>query len=152
MDYKEDFVTRKKTGDGLAVYYPYWSPKFPVNRYSITGSVPSRPGIFRLFYKDDKGHEELFYMERVWYGGLRAEIRRATDPAEVSDPARRSVLEKYSCRYSYTIVETKPDMLDLLSAYSELLLPQGPLRPRRADMIKLLSVNSPLDLILIESD
>lgn len=123
MDYKNDFVTRKMVKDGCVFYNTSWSPKAQVDRYVITRSVPARSGLFKLYYKDDVGKIHLFYMERVWYGGLRSEIRRASDPLEVSDPARRKVLSKYKCFYRYTIVETKEDMLDLLHAYSELLLP-----------------------------
>ncbi len=123
MNYKEDFVTVKKVKDGEAFYKTKWSPLESVNRHKIIRSVPSRAGIFKLFYKDDLGKINMFYMERVWYGGLRSEIRRASDPLEVSNPPRRRILSKYSCYYSYTIVESKNDLFDLMHAYSELLLP-----------------------------
>ena len=125
MDYKSDFVTRKSVKDGCAFFSISWSPRAAVNRYVITRSVPARSGLFELFYKDETGKIRLFYMERVWYGGLRSEIRRASDPLEVSDRARRKVLSKYKCYYRYTIVETKEDMLDLMHAYSELMLPDA---------------------------
>lgn len=119
----EGYVTRKEVKDGCAYYSTSWSPRTPVNRYVITRSVPSLPGIFELYYKDNLGKIQLFYMERVWYGGLRAEIRRASDPLEVSDPLRRRVLSKFKCFYRYTVVESKADMRDLLHNYSEALLP-----------------------------
>ena len=75
--------------------------------------------------RDKAGKIKLFYMERVWYGGLRAEIRRASDPLEEPNPVRRAVLSNHKCYYRYTIVETKADMLDLLFAYSERLLPDN---------------------------
>ncbi|HAK44833.1 MAG TPA: hypothetical protein DCO79_02780 [Spirochaeta sp.] len=124
MDYKKEYVTRKRIKDGDVFFYPDWSPKYPVNRYLITKSVPSRPGLFKLYYKSSDGKVRLFYMERVWYGGLRSEIRRASDPYEVSDRTRRAVLAKHKCFYSYTIVESKLDMRDLLYGYSQRLLPE----------------------------
>ena len=123
MDFKNDFITRKRVEDGCAYFYPDWSPRYPVNRYLITKSVPAMPGVFKLYYQGDDGKTHLFYMERVWYGGIRSEIRRASDPLEVSDRKRRAVLSKYKCFYSYTIVESKLDMGDLLRAYSMRLLP-----------------------------
>jgi hypothetical protein len=63
-------------------------------------------------------------MERVWYGGLRAEIRRASDPLEVADKLRRKVLSEKKCFYRYTIIESKEDMMDILYRYSQMLLPQ----------------------------
>ncbi len=125
MNYRTDNVTFKKVKDGCAFFSTNWSKCEPVNRYRITVSVPARSGIFRLHYKDKSGKIHLFYMERVWYGGLRSEIRRASDPAEVSDRARRRILLENKCYYSYTIVESKADMLDLLHAYSEQLLPNS---------------------------
>ena len=92
MDFRNDYITRKAVKDNCAYYWMYWSPLYPVNRFLITKSVPARPGVFRLFYRDSNGKLKLFYMERVWYGGLRSEIRRASDPYEVSDPVRRAVL------------------------------------------------------------
>ena len=123
MGLDNEFITRKRVEDGCVYFYPEWSPKYPVNRYLITKSVPARPGIFKLYYKGPDQKVHLFYMERVWYGGLRSEIRRASDPLEVSDIKRRAVLAKYICFYSYTIVESKLDMGDLMQAYSERLLP-----------------------------
>ena len=124
MNYKSDCVTFKKVKDGAAFYSVRWSEHQRVNRYRITRSVPARPGIFKLYFKDDAGKYRLFYMERVWYGGLRSEIRRASDPLEVADPLRRKVLNKFNCYYSYTIVESKADMFDIMHAYSEFLLPE----------------------------
>lgn len=125
MNYKKDNVTEKTVRNGCAYYNVKWSEQTPVNRYRITREVPARPGIFELSYKDeDGGSIKPFYMERVWLGGLRAEIRRASDPLEVAVPLRRSVLEKKKCFYRYTIVESKKDMLDLLNCYSQQLLPK----------------------------
>ena len=84
------------------------------------------PGIFELYYRRGQDDFKLFYMERVWYGGLRAEIRRATDPANVPDRLRRGVLENEDCFYRFTIVESKADLKDLLHRYSEMLLPSQP--------------------------
>ena len=97
MNYKTENVTQKTVRSGFAYYMVKWSEFTPVNRYRITREVPSRPGIFELSYKDEQGSMKPFYMERVWLGGLRAEIRRASDPLEVSDPLRRKVLEDKKC-------------------------------------------------------
>lgn len=125
MDYKTENVTQKKVRNGCAYYQVHWSEHTIVNRYRIAREVPARAGIFELSYKDEKGGSlKPFYMERVWLGGLRAEIRRASDPAEVTDPLRRGVLNNKKCYYRYTIVESKEDMLDLLNGYSSRLLPE----------------------------
>ena len=123
MDFRKDFITVKKVKAGIAVYTVNWSAFEKAHRYQITGSVPARPGLFELYYKTGDNDFKLFYMERVWYGGLRSEIRRASDPAEVTDIKRRQVLTEKECYYRYTIVETKQDMKDLLYRYSITLLP-----------------------------
>lgn len=124
MDYRKDFTTVKKVKDDVAVYSVNWSPFSKVHKYNITGSVPARPGLFELYYKTGEHDYKLFYMERVWYGGLRSEIRRASDPQEVTDKARRKVLIENKCYYRYTIIESKQDMKDLLFRYSQILLPE----------------------------
>jgi hypothetical protein len=123
MDYRKDFITAKKVKAGIAVYTVHWSAIQKAHKYKITGSVPARPGLFELYYKTGENDFKLFYMERVWYGGLRSEIRRASDPDEVTDSARQKVLAEKECYYRYTIVETKQDMQDLLHRYSVALLP-----------------------------
>lgn len=123
MAHRNDFETKKRVEDGFAYFFSEWSPRYPVNRYLITRSVPARSGLFKLYYKNNAGKILLFYMERVWYGGLRSEIRRASDPLEVSDRPRRHILSTHKCFYSYTIVESKLDMVDLLFAYSRKYLP-----------------------------
>lgn len=124
MDYNRDFVTSKKVKNGTAVYNVNWSALQKVHKYNISVRVPARPGIFELYYKTGEKGFKLFYMERVWYGGLRAEIRRASDPDSVTDRSRRKVLSDEECYYRYTIVESKEDMKDLLHEYSAALLPE----------------------------
>ncbi len=123
MDYRDDFITLKKVKEDIAVYSVKWSQFAKVHKYNITGSVPARSGLFELYYKTGEHDFKLFYMERVWYGGLRSEIRRASDPLEVTDEARRKVLSEHECYFRYTIIESKQDMKDLLYRYSQMLLP-----------------------------
>ncbi|MBI9106537.1 MAG: hypothetical protein JEZ04_07295 [Spirochaetales bacterium] len=123
MDYRVDNITKKRVKDGVAVYTTKWSGLSKAHKYNITSKVPARPGIFELYYKTGENEFKLFYMERVWYGGLRSEIRRASDPGEVTDRARRKVLSEKECYYRYTIVESKQDMKDLLYRFSISLLP-----------------------------
>jgi len=126
MDYRKDNITVKKVKAGIAVYTVHWSRLAKAHKYNITGSVPARPGLFELYYKTGENNFKLFYMERVWYGGLRAEIRRASDPQTVTDRSRRKVLVENECFFRYTIIESKLDMKDLLHRYSLLLLPERP--------------------------
>lgn len=124
MNYNTDNVTTKKIIPPNVKYAVRWSEYEKVNPYVITSKVPARPGIFELFYEQDNSELQRFYMERVWYGGLRAEIRRSTEPDAVPDPARREVLLNKTCFYRYTIIETMNDMLDLIYHYSCVYLPE----------------------------
>jgi hypothetical protein len=63
------------------------------------------------------------FMTRVWYGGLRAQLRRDTDPELVTDDRLRHILESYTCYYRYTLSENFMDMVDILYFFASAHLP-----------------------------
>ena len=113
----------KKVDQDEAFYTIFWSPLKKSNKYDIICSVPKQAGLLELYYMDE--HHRLFpmYIQRVWYGGLRARLRRITDPELVVEKPHRDVLESYDTYYRYTLTESLEDMNDLIYFFSLSYLP-----------------------------
>lgn len=116
-------LTKKQIKEEMVYYTINWSRLSHVNKFDIINKVPAVAGIYELYYKDHYGKLNLFYMARVWYGGLRGALRESTDPLLVSDEPRKKVLEEKSCFYRYTMVSSTLDMEDILHYYACMRMP-----------------------------
>ena len=97
------------------VYYTvYWSRLQKADRYQIITKVPSVSGIFELYYQDEHKQLNLFHIAKAWYGGLRARLRKETDPELEEDKTKKEILEKNDCYYRYTVIPSYADMSDIL--------------------------------------
>lgn len=105
----------KKVKERNVYYTIYWPALRKVNKYDIHNIVPETAGIFELFFKnEDDKKQHLFFIGKVWLGGLRSYLRRYTDPLLLNDyPELRYVLLKYKCYYRYVSVDTLPDITDI---------------------------------------
>ncbi|MCF7929739.1 MAG: hypothetical protein K9L68_14075 [Spirochaetales bacterium] len=117
MKPKERVIKRVKDDD--AYYEIIWSKLFKTDKYQITTEVPSVSGLIELFYQQPGGRMALFFLALVWYGGVREEIRKLTDPVLEEDDARREILEKYDIYYRFAQVESFPDLKDILFFFKE---------------------------------
>jgi len=104
----------KEIEDDAVYFIIYWSRLTKADKYDIIRNVPSVPGIFELYYMDEKKKLNLFFLSRAYYGGLRNTIRQRTDPELEDDVDRRRVLNKYDCYYRYTVTQSHMDMTDIL--------------------------------------
>jgi len=118
MRKRGEAVTEKQVYRGDVYYTVGWSRLSRANKMDILNKVPAVSGIYELYYQDDRKKLVLFFMARVWYGGLRGSLRENTDPLMVSDPRRRQVLEGRECFYRYTMVSSVEDMEDILHFYA----------------------------------
>lgn len=116
--YREEPYTTKQRKDDDAYYTIRWSPLAKVDKFEIIKKVPSVAGIYQLYFLDDHKSLTLFFMVRVWYGGLRVSLREHTDPLLVEDPKRRKILETRTCYYRYTILSSVKDMEDIFHILS----------------------------------
>ncbi len=97
------------------VYYTvFWSRLQKADRYEIIKKVPSVSGIFELYYQDEHKQLNLFHIAKAWYGGLRARLRKETDPELEEDKTKKEILEKNDCFYRYTVISSYADMSDIL--------------------------------------
>ena len=104
----------KEIEEDSVYFIIYWSRLTKADKYDIIRNVPSVPGIFELYYMDEKKKLNLFFLSRAYYGGLRNTIRERTDPELEDDVNRRRVLNKYDCYYRYTVTQSHMDMTDIL--------------------------------------
>ena len=110
--------------DGEAVYFKvHWSHLEQADRHRIIATVPALAGIYELYWQDEHKRLRLFMVSKAWYGGLRAAIRRQTDPELQVELPRRKLLEDHTILYRYSIVESRADMDDLLFFFMETHLP-----------------------------
>jgi hypothetical protein len=108
---------------GSAYFTIYWSRLSKCDKYRIISSVPSDAGIYELYSMDPKGKLNLFYMGKSWYGGLRNELRFHADPETETDKARKAILDKFDCYYRYSLIESSPDMSDILFFFARTYFP-----------------------------
>lgn len=113
MGSMEARVDKRVRGD--TVYFTVqWSTLKKADKYDIISSVPSMGGVFELYYRDDRKRLVLIERSRAWYGGLRARIRKAVDPELQPDAKLRHILEEYDLYYRYSLLESRPDMIDII--------------------------------------
>ena len=106
--------TISKTVDEDNAYFTLrWSRLSKADKYEIIKKVPAMAGIFELYYMDAKKKLNLFFVGKVWIGGLRSRIRRLTDPELEMDTKRRAVLEKFDCYYRYSLTDHQSDLDDV---------------------------------------
>ncbi len=114
----------QKLVDGDIVYYKvHWSHLEQADRHRIIATVPALAGIFELYSQDEHRNLRLLMVSKAWYGGLRAAIRRQTDPELEVDAGRRRLLESQPCLYRYSLVESRADMDDILFFFMETYRP-----------------------------
>ena len=118
MKERGEAVTGKQVYRGDVYYTVGWSRLSRVNKMDILNKVPAVAGIYELYYQDPRKKLILFYMARVWYGGLRGSLRENTDPLLVEEPRRKKVLEEKDCFYRYTMVSSVQDMEDILHYFA----------------------------------
>ncbi len=100
---------------GNTVYFTvHWSPLKKADKYDIISSVPSMGGVFELYYRDDRKRLVLIERSRAWYGGLRSRLRKSVDPELQGDSRLRQILEDYDLYYRYSLLESRPDMIDII--------------------------------------
>lgn len=109
----------KKVEENSVYFILRWSCIKKVDKFEIISRVPSMPGIFELYFMDNKKKLNLFFLARAYYGGLRYMIRKRTDPELEDDCERRKILNSYTCYYRYTVLQSYGDMSDILYFFKQ---------------------------------
>ncbi|MEJ2663334.1 MAG: hypothetical protein P8107_04695, partial [Spirochaetia bacterium] len=91
----------KQVDRDVAVYTIRWSALRKAEKYDIIKTVPSMSGIFELYFQDEKKKLNLFLFSKVWYGGLKHQLRKFTDVELEKDEKRRYILDHFDCYYRY---------------------------------------------------
>jgi len=115
----------KKVDSGNAYFTLVWSEIKKAEKYEIVKSVPSISGIFELYFMDEKKKLNLFYVAKAYYGGLKCEIRRCTDPELEKDLKRKKILEDKAVYYRYIASNSYADLTDVLYFFSKTYFPSS---------------------------
>lgn len=120
------YRVQKQVNRDDAYFTIQWSPFTLAERININRAVPSVSGIAELYYMDDHGHLNLFYLARCFYGGLRSTIRAATDVEVETDERRRAILRDHEDKiyYRYSCVDSQADMSDILFFFMKTYSPK----------------------------
>lgn len=97
-----------------AYFTIFWSKLKKAEKYDIIKAVPSVGGIYELYYMDLKGKLNLLSVSKAWFGGLRNEIRKESDPDLVTNVTKKRILNNYECYYRFSTSESHKDMTDIL--------------------------------------
>jgi hypothetical protein len=116
----------KQVDRDVAVYTIRWSALRKAEKYDIIKTVPSMSGIFELYFQDEKKKLNLFLFSKVWYGGLKHQLRKFTDVELEKDEKRRYILDHFDCYYRYALTNSYNDMCDILYFFSRTYLPGSP--------------------------
>jgi len=117
---------KKDINKNAAYYTIFWSSFKKAEKFDIVTCVPSISGIFELYYQDKKKKLNLFFLSKAYYGGLKYEIRKRTDPEMETDPQRKKIIEKYDCYYRYAATNSYQDMKDIFYFFARTYLPHVP--------------------------
>ncbi len=110
--YTKEPVIEIMTRNGNGYFTVNWSKILTGDKYSIQTGVPSMSGIYEIYYKDHYGKLVLMEINFAWYGGVRAELRRITDPTLEEDASRRAFLEGKKLFFRYSLSRSIKDMQD----------------------------------------
>jgi hypothetical protein len=149
MSFMKPEITKRV--DAYTVFFTVnWSPLRKAEKFDIVTKVPSMAGLFELYYMDEKKKLNLFYVGRVWIGGLRSRIRRLTDSTLEIDEKRRKVLETKDCYYRFSLSESYNDLTDVFFFFSNTYFPHTSIAEHsgRFDMIYVKEV-SPQKIVTI---
>jgi hypothetical protein len=110
---------------GKTAYYSVqWSPLTLADRWTIVSHVPRRGGVYEIYWMDEQKALRLFALGNCVYGGLRAELRRLTDP-EINS-AQSAILTERKIWYRYAISDSAAAMTDVLWFFRSLYFPGNP--------------------------
>jgi len=115
-----------QTKNENAYYFIEWSPLRLAERWDISTRVPSIAGIYEIYWMDDHNHLRLLSIGCTYYGGLRSELRRLTDPELTQDLAAKKILEDKEIWYRYAPTNSKNVMADVVWFFRSIYFPENP--------------------------
>ena len=120
---KYDITSVEKKED--VYYFVNWSPLTKADKYSIITKVPAMAGIFEIYWMDESKRLRLFVVGKANYSGLRAELRRITDPELcINDEKAKKILEEKEIYYRYALTDSSKVMDDVVWFFMQTYFPE----------------------------
>ena len=114
----------RKTDVDSVYFIVHWSTLRKADRHDIISVIPSVPGVYELYYRDERKVMRLVRVARAWYGGLRNTLREVTDPDLQKDTELAPLWAEYDAYYRFVPVPSHADMADLLFFFAETYFPR----------------------------
>lgn len=138
-----EFEITKQTKDNEAYFTVNWSALKKAERFAVIKAVPSMAGLFELYYMDDKGKLNLFYLGRAWIEGVRNKLRKLVDTTFDHHKQWNETLNTKKCFYRYALTDSYKDLVDVFYFFSQTYYPEESTAEHsgRYDMIYLKEVS-----------
>ncbi|MDR0404058.1 MAG: hypothetical protein LBH35_10790 [Treponema sp.] len=107
-------------------YFISWSPLSLADRWTINAKVPSVAGIYEIYWMDDHEHLRMLTVGRTYYGGLRTELRRLTDPELTDDVSAKKTLEDEEIWFRFAPCNSTMMMADIIWFFRKTYFPENP--------------------------
>ena len=122
MDYT---ITSKAKGKDVHISIQ-WSPLSKADRWAINAKVPSLAGVYEIYWMDDHNHLRMLSVGYTYYGGLRSELRRLTDPELTDDVNAKNILDNEEIWFRYAVTNSTGDMQDVVWFFMKTYFPENP--------------------------
>jgi hypothetical protein len=121
-----DYTIRSQAKNRDIHFFVKWSPLSLADRWSINAKVPSVAGVYEIYWMDDHKHLRLLSVGNTFYGGLRTELRRLTDPELNPDETAKKILEDEEIWFRYAATNSVDDMKDVVWFFKKTYFPENP--------------------------
>jgi hypothetical protein len=126
MSVLDDYGIRCTEKGKDAHYFIKWSPLSKADRWTINAKVPAMAGVYEVYWMDDHEHLRMLSVGRTYYGGLRSELRRLTDPELNKDPDAKKTLEEEEIWFRYAPCHSAAMMADVVWFFKKTYFPEKP--------------------------
>ncbi len=121
-----DYTIRSQVKGRDVHFFIKWAPLSLADRWSINAKVPSVAGVYEIYWMDDHKHLRMLSVGNTFYGGLRTELRRLTDPELIEDKDTKKILEDEEIWFRYTAANSIGDMKDVVWFFRKTYFPENP--------------------------
>jgi hypothetical protein len=111
---------------GNVYYLVNWSPLAVADRWAINAGVPSVGGVYEIYWMDGRKRLRIFSVGATYYGGLRTELRRLTDPELCPAGRARRILEDNEIWFRYAPTDSPAVMADVVWFFRRTYFPEDP--------------------------
>jgi hypothetical protein len=121
-----DYGISGRENGGNVYYLVNWSPLARADRWTINAKVPSVGGVYEIYWMDGRKRLRILSVGATYYGGLRTELRRLTDPELCTEGRTRQILGDNEIWFRYAPTDSPALMADVVWFFRRTYFPEDP--------------------------